>query len=608
MSSTGAGGGWHRLWWSLAGRIWLTSVLLVALMGALGVGIAARLAILERSVNQVLSRNYRSIQAANGMLGALGGWRSGGLSRERARLDFERLLNVQRHNETEPGESELTETIAQQAHDFFTANTTSASRGVAVEHSLADLIALNERAMFSADRHTVAVARSSRVEALAVLLAAVLVLCASSYALSRSLVNRPLADLIRTVRLIDSEQSLRAMAPPPTSELAELADELNAMIWRLQTDSAKRLAELDRERSKTGAIIESIEDGLIVLDPQRAIVHMNEVAGAILDVSHAGILGTRLQSLGKRGSHAARLVAALDHRGADVDGPIEFKVFLRGRDHSFLVRELPWTAAIGAHDSPAGSGSAALLGTVVLLQDVTLLRDREKAHSHLIATLSHELKTPLTSLRIAAELLGEIVSDQLPEPAREILATLQEDVARLQTIAGDLLDASRSSAARIGVERRPILLDQLVGEISRPLAMQAREKGIALELRWPEHPLPIWGDPIKLPWVITNLVGNALRYTPAGGRITIELEQHDSVACAVVSDTGCGMEGPAMERIFEPYAQGVDNPTRAGSAGLGLYITKEIVEAHNGRIFVRSGVGSGTTFTVEIPLREQMLG
>ncbi len=607
MSSTGAGGGWRRLWWSLAGRIWLTSVLLVALMGALGVGIAARLAILEQSVNQVLSRNYRSIQAANGMLAAIGALRGGGLTREEARSDFERLLNIQRHNETEPGEGEITETIAQQGGDFFNAPDSGASGAAALEHSLAQLIALNERAMFSADRHTVAVARASRVEALAVLLAAVLVLCASSYALSRSLVNRPLADLIRTVRMIDSEQSLRAMAPPPTSELAELADEFNAMIWRLQTDSAKRLAELDRERSKTGAIIESIEDGLIVLDPQRAIVHMNEVAGAILDVSQAGILGTRLQSLGERGSHAARLVAALDRRGADADGPIEFKVFLRGRDHSFLVRELPWTAANGTHDSPDEQGSA-LLGTVVLLQDVTLLRDREKAHSHLIATLSHELKTPLTSLRIAAELLGETVSDQLPERAREILATLQEDVARLQTIAGDLLDASRSSAARIGVERRPILLDKVVSEIARPLAMQAHEKGIALELRWPEHPLPIWGDPIKLPWVITNLVGNALRYTPAGGRITIQLEQHDSVARAVVSDTGCGMEGPAMERIFEPYAQGADNPTRAGSAGLGLYITKEIVEAHNGRIFVRSGVGSGTTFTVEIPLREQMLG
>ncbi len=608
LKNAASGGGWRRLWWSLAGRIWLTSVMLVLLMAILGVSIAARLAILERSVNRVLSRNYRSIQAAQGMLAALHHLRSGDQTAAQAQADFERMLEIQRHNLTEPGEGELTESIAHQAAQLFAAAPARRPDTTALKHSLADLIALNERGMFSADRHTVAVARSSRIEALSFLLAAVVLLAASSYALSRSLVNRPLANLIRTLRAIDSEQSLSAMASPPTVELAGLADEFNAMIRRLQTDSAARMVELDRERSKTATIIESIEDGLIVLDPARAIVHMNEVAGAILDGPCDGILGERLESLGERGSHAARLVAALDHREGNHDVPIEFKVFLRGRDHSYLVRELPWAASNGKHDGAEPQPASASLGAVVLLQDVTLLRDREKAHSHLIATLSHELKTPLTSLRIAAELLEETIVDGLPPRAREILATLQNDVARLQTIATDLLDASRTSAARIGVERRPMLLDEMVREIARPLQLQAREKGIELILKWPDHPLPIWGDPIKLPWVITNLVGNALRYTPAGGRITIELSQHDAVVRAMVSDTGCGIEGAALERIFEPYAQGAEGSARGGSAGLGLYITKEIVEAHNGRIFVRSGVGAGTTFTVEIPIREQMLG
>ncbi len=605
LQSAANGGVWRRLWWSLAGRIWLTSVVLVVLMGALGVSIAARLAILERSVNRVLSRNYRSIQAAQGMLAALDHLRAGDQRAAQSRAEFDRMLEVERHNLTEPGEGELADAIARQADSFFAG---ARRRPLELEQSLQDLIVLNERAMFSADRHTVAVARASRIEALTFLLAAVVLLTASSYALSRSLVNRPLANLIRTLRAIDSEQSLSAMGPPPTVELAALADEFNAMIRRLQTDSAARMVELDRERSKTATIIESIEDGLIVLDPARAIVHMNEVAGAILDIPRDGILGERLESLGERGSHAARLVAALGHRDSNDGAPIEFKVFLRGRDHSYLVRELPWTASNGKHDGAEPRPAGALLGAVVLLQDVTLLRDREKAHSHLIATLSHELKTPLTSLRIAAELLEETIAEALPPRAREILATLQNDVARLQTIATDLLDASRTSAARIGVERRPMLLDEMVREVARPLQMQARDKGIELRLRWPAHPLPIWGDPIKLPWVITNLVGNALRYTPAGGRITIELSQHDAVVRAMVSDTGCGIEGPALERIFEPYAQGADGSGRAGSAGLGLYITKEIVEAHNGRIFVRSGVGTGTTFTVEIPIREQMLG
>jgi NtrC-family two-component system sensor histidine kinase KinB len=602
MSNPAASGGWRRLWWSLAGRIWLTSLVLVVLMGALGVGIAARLAILESSVNRVLSRNYRSIQAAQGMLAAVDHFRSGDQSRTQARADFDRMLEIQRHNLTETGEGALTETIARQAREFFSAPSNSDPPG-ALQHSLAALIALNERAMFSADRHTVAVARRSRVEALILLAAAVLVLAGSSFALSQTLVNRPLAALLGTVRKIDSEQSLSAMPRPATMEFAELADEFNAMVRRLQTDSAARMAELDRERSKTSTIIESIEDGLIVLDPQGAIVHMNEIAGAILDLPRTGMLGVRLDRIGAGGSHAARLVAALKQDHGNGGERLEFKVFLRGRDHSYLIRELPWSSSHGT-DRPAGG---ALLGTVVLLQDVTLLRDREKAHSHLIATLSHELKTPLTSLRMAAELLQETIAQGLPPRAREIFATLQDDVRRLENIAGDLLDASRGSAARIGVERRPMMLDEMVAEIARPLQIQAREKGIELKVELPHHPLPIWGDRIKLPWVITNLVGNALRYTPAGGRITIALSRNDGVARAIVSDTGCGMPNEALERIFEPYAQ-AESFGRAGSAGLGLYITKEIVEAHNGRIYVTSVVGKGTTFTVQIPLREQMLG
>src|SRR5208282_5817482 len=147
-----AAGRWRRLWWSLAGRIWLTSLLLVALMGALGVSIAARLAILERSVNQVLSRNYRSIQAANGMFEALGALHGGDQNPAQARADFYRMLSIARHNVTEPGEKEIIETITRQADDFFAS--APARVPPALQQSIANLIAINERAMFSADRHT----------------------------------------------------------------------------------------------------------------------------------------------------------------------------------------------------------------------------------------------------------------------------------------------------------------------------------------------------------------------------------------------------------------------------------------------------------------------
>ncbi len=359
-----------------------------------------------------------------------------------------------------------------------------------------------------------------------------------------------------------------------------------------------QLLELSLERSKTDAILESVEDGLIVLDRAGAIVHINEVACAILELERAQANKQDLRTLGHSNRHVARLVAARASSADDHGAPAEFRVFVRGRDHSYLSRELPWTG-------PGGES----LGTILALQDVTYIRDQERQRTNLIATLSHELKTPLTSLAIGSELLIET-----PNPSnenarqREILEIIHNDIDRLRAIADNLLDASRTETPRIGVARRAIMLDAVVRDVCHGFALQAEEKRVSIKVIGGEQPLPIWGDPIKLPWVVTNLVGNALRYTPTNGQITVAMQREDTIARVTVSDTGPGVDPAVMPRIFEPYTQFGDDSARMGSAGLGLHIAKEIVEAHKGRIFASSEPGAGATFAVEIPLREEPLG
>jgi two-component system, NtrC family, sensor histidine kinase KinB len=427
----------------------------------------------------------------------------------------------------------------------------------------------------------------------------VAVVAGAGFLIARSLVLAPLHGLIATLRSIGDERSLASMPAPGIAELAALAREFNAMAERLQNDYRSRLGELELERSKTGAILESVDDGLIVLDQLGAIVHINEIARAILDVGSDGVEGTTLDVLAAQNRHVARLVSALAREHADDEQQSEFRVFVRGRDHSYMMRTISWV-----------SGGGERLGTIVLLQDVTFIRDQERARTNLIATLSHELKTPLTSLAIGVDLLAEAPGNGAGAArGAEIVETIRDDITRLKSIADSLMDASRRSAARIGVERRAIQLERIVREVCRPLALQAEEKGIAIRLALDGgQPIPIWGDPIKLPWVISNLVGNALRYTPAGGTITVGIERERKVARVSVTDTGPGIDPEVLPRIFEPYAQFADGRADVGSAGLGLYIAKEIVEAHNGRIFVRSERGQGSTFTVEIPLREEVGG
>ena len=360
-----------------------------------------------------------------------------------------------------------------------------------------------------------------------------------------------------------------------------------------------RLEELNFERSKTDAILESVDDGLIVLDLVGAIVHINEVACAILELDVRSVIGGDLRRLAAHNRHVERLITARAQPGdPDLGAPAEFRVFVRGRDHFYVSRELPWT----------GPDKAAL-GTILVLQDVTYIRDQERQRANLIATLSHELKTPLTSLAIGSELLTEASNSQSETPRqREILDIIHNDIGRLKVIADTLLDASRTQAPRIDVEHRAIMLDRVVREVCRTFALQADEKHVGISVQGEEHEIPIWGDPIKLPWVIINLVGNALRYTPGGGQITVEMRREEKMARVTVSDTGPGINAAVMPRIFEPYTQFADDTAHMGSAGLGLHIAKEIIEAHNGRIFARSEAGHGAMFAVEIPLRENTLG
>jgi NtrC-family two-component system sensor histidine kinase KinB len=422
----------------------------------------------------------------------------------------------------------------------------------------------------------------------------VLVLGAVIAVVLRDSLRRQVRALGESIKQLAAGEELSAQSLG--RRMSMLASEINEALGRVRQQYANRLSDLDRERSKIDAIVESVEDGLIVLDQARAIVHINEVACAILGLDSPPASGTVLESLTEHNPHVARLIAA--RRDSDESSPAEFKIFLRGRDHTYISRELSWTG-------PGGTP----LGTILLLQDVTFIRDQERQRTNLIATLSHELKTPLTSLAMGAELMEESMHGEVTNQQRELLETIHDDIGRLTAIAGNLLDVSRTTVARIGVERRAIQLDRVVREACRPFVRQAEEKKIQLEVvREGKQPLEIWGDPIKLPWVITNLVGNSLRYTPSGGQIRIELRREGTIARTTVSDTGKGIEPEMMPRIFEPYAQSPEHSGEMGSAGLGLYIAKEIVEAHNGRIFAASSPGEGTTFTIDIPIREELLG
>src|SRR5213078_739504 len=220
------------------------------------------------------------------------------------------------------------------------------------------------------------------------------------------------------------------------------------------------------------AVIESIEDGLVVLDPDGVVVDVNEVACAILGFGRAQAVGVRFDDLGTHHPHYLRLREAvrefLAHPEHEHDA-VELALFLRGRDHYYVLRPTPFRARDGSH-----------AGLILVLQDVTYVRDQEARREQLMATLSHELRTPVTSLGMAVELLrrGAAASD---DERRGLLDTAHEDVVRLEDVAQRLLDVSRWRATSIALERQNVDLGEVITRVARLFALQARERGVTLE-------------------------------------------------------------------------------------------------------------------------------
>jgi two-component system sensor histidine kinase KdpD len=346
-------------------------------------------------------------------------------------------------------------------------------------------------------------------------------------------------------------------------------------------------------QAKLAAVIESIEDGLVVLDHDGVVQHVNEVACAILGFTEREALGQRFERLGTDHPHYHRLRTAvadfLAHPEQEHE-PVELALYLRGRDHYYMLRPTPLRARDGTH-----------AGFILVLQDVTYLRDQEARREQLMATLSHELRTPLTSLRMAVDLL-ERARPALDAERAKLVEAAREDVGRLEDVAQRLLDVSRSRAMSIALERQHVHLGDVIARCARIFALQARERGVGLETTVPEADLRIAGDPTKILWALSNLIANGLRYTPRGGQVTIGASAENGVVRVSVSDTGPGIAPEQRERIFERFVQGQDGG-EPGATGLGLAIVRDIVQAHGGRIFLDSEVGKGSRFTLELPRR-----
>jgi NtrC-family two-component system sensor histidine kinase KinB len=586
---------------SLRSRIRNGTLLLLALVLILGAYTLPRVYGLGGAIRETLFRNYISIDVAQHVHASLLELQLAerdGKAKEvlpRVRSDFQYWMGVEDQHFTEIGEPDLAHDIEARGAKLFAeiesgpANVRHDQEFKQLHDRVDDLTKMNSDAMFRADSRSVQLGRRLTYQFAAALVLLLLVGGAIAWGLVWA-IAQPLTELIDRLRGVGQRRSHTRLGQQTLSELQAVAREFNQMAERLEQFEKLNVERLLYEKSKTEAIIESLEDGVVLIDSDGIVAHINEIAALILGVEPKDALGSPFDDLSSNHPHYLRVRDALRNLNKNErdEQRVEVQLHVRGRDHTYLLKPIPLR-----------HGEGGSLGTILILQDVTYLRDQDRVRANLVATLSHELRTPLTSLALSAELLHRD-ADSFSARQQELLQAILDECTRIKVLSDNLLKLARGEMAAISVNREHLDLVKIVEDVVHRFGLQAEERHVRLEQQL--RPVPeISGDSIKLSWVVSNLIGNALRYTPSGGKIEIAARPVNGFVHLEVADSGPGIPREIRDHIFERFAQYSPDGSEKGAAGLGLAIAKDIVAAHGGRIFVESEEGAGSKFVVELP-------
>ncbi len=369
-------------------------------------------------------------------------------------------------------------------------------------------------------------------------------------------------------------------------ELNQLTRRFGLMADALRKHQATNVDELLAGQQRLQAVLDSIDDGLLIIDRQGLLEHLNPVAQRQLGWDNSRV-GTGLAEALQRPELNQQLRQVL--RGGSLDRPPE--------DLSIEVEEEARLLTYSL--TPVSHPQGPILGAVMVLHDVTEQRAFERVRSEFVLRASHELRTPVTGMSMAFGLLRERL--KFPPEAREndLLETIGEEMQRLTQLINDLLNFSRYQSGLQKLELAPCAIDELLDRALLRFADQAASKQIEL-VKALEPPLPrIQADIGQLDRVLDNLLLNAIRHTPSGGHIRLHARRHAERVIVSVEDDGEGIAYGQQGRIFEPFVQ---VGRKKGGAGLGLALCKEIVQLHGGRMGVFSRPGQGTQFYMALPV------
>jgi signal transduction histidine kinase len=404
---------------------------------------------------------------------------------------------------------------------------------------------------------------------------------------------RPINRLIRSAEEIKQGNLELVVESDSRDEIGQLSEAFNEMALALRESRRSDQTRLTRIQRATEQTFNSLPDAVAIVDPGGKVDVATETARNVFELKP----GKQIRGLPSRWMDEIFTEALRTGRTIQPSGEQRvIQHFVNGEEHYFRPEAIP---ILGRDMQPTG--------VVLVLQDVTQERKQEELKRGVISTVSHQLKSPLTSIRMAIHLLLEEKIGSLTPKQTELLVAAREDSDRLHSILINLLDISRIESGKVQMNFRKVSPYSMVFEALEPFQMDFKDRNVTLGTELQNDLPEVWADTARMGHVFANLLSNALRYTPPGGKVTVLGKPDEEWVQFSVSDSGKGIPSQYLARIFEQFFRVPDQGAETG-AGLGLAIVKEIVEAHGGTVRVESRLGEGSTFIFTLKRADRITG
>jgi NtrC-family two-component system sensor histidine kinase KinB len=547
----------------------------------------------------IIKANYESIEYMQEMTASLDSLQEDSTSMQRLKKN----LKAQEGNVTELGEMEETVRLANLVNELNKGYKDSLV--FEIRHSIHRINDLNLKAIIR--KNAIADDTAHQATIYLIIVVTICFLVSFSFILNfPGYIANPIAQLTASIKAIANRNYEERLQFNRSDEFEELAQAFNSMAEKMDEYEHSNLANLLFEKKRIETIINRMNDPVIGLDDKRHIIFANTEAIELLNKKEEELVGHYAPDVAVTNDLLRRLIQDIAIHSLGSNGSVSqsapvtgeksekpIKIYAHGKE-SYFTREI-----IPISITHTGEKIPVSIGTVILLKNITPFKELDLAKTNFIATISHELKTPIASLQMGAKLLQDQRVGSLNDEQSRIVQTVNDETQRLMKITGELLDMAQVETGNIKLNLTSVASNDLIEQACEAVKFQAEQRHIQLHVEIPDKPSSVQADKDKTIWVLINFLTNAIRHSPENGDVFVRCYAEKERVKFSVKDSGMGIEPKHLEKIFDRFYRVPGSDPKKGT-GLGLSICKEFIEAQRGTVSVHSEMGKGSEFSFSL--------